>query len=344
MVYHWQSQQYRTSGVDDMVLLTKINEDAIVENLRKRYMDDQIFTYIGPVLVSVNPFKQLPYFTNKQVDQYQGAASYENPPHIYALADTMYRNMVIDSEGQCVIISGESGAGKTVAAKYIMAYIAQVSGGGPRVQHVKDVILESNTILEAFGNAKTVRNNNSSRFGKYVEIQFSRGGVPEGGRISNFLLEKSRVVSQSPNERNFHIFYQVCYGASPEMKKELGVANPDYYSYLNQSGVYKKAMTVMGMSEDEQTQFLRVVMGVLHMGMITFVEKGNYAVVEDEQSFFVSEDVLASHVCLVVNPLIPAFLREERLLTRAEKKRSISRGLGTVAVVACPARCGRGGN
>ncbi|KAH6939267.1 hypothetical protein HPB50_016739 [Hyalomma asiaticum] len=192
---------------------------------------------------------------------------------------------------------GESGAGKTVAAKYIMAYIAQVSGGGPRVQHVKDVILESNTILEAFGNAKTVRNNNSSRFGKYVEIQFSRGGVPEGGRISNFLLEKSRVVSQSPNERNFHIFYQVCYGASPEMKKELGVANPDYYGYLNQSGVYKmegtndahdfqetlKAMTVMGMSEDEQTQFLRVVMGVLHMGMITFVEKGNYAVVEDEQ-------------------------------------------------------------
>ncbi|KAL1420915.1 hypothetical protein MTO96_004288 [Rhipicephalus appendiculatus] len=271
MVYHWQSQQYRTSGVDDMVLLTKITEDAIVENLRKRYMDDQIFTYIGPVLVSVNPFKQLPYFTNKQVDQYQGAASYENPPHIYALADTMYRNMIIDSEGQCVIISGESGAGKTVAAKYIMAYIAQVSGGGPRVQHVKDVILESNTILEAFGNAKTVRNNNSSRFGKYVEIQFSRGGVPEGGRISNFLLEKSRVVSQSPNERNFHIFYQVCYGASPEMKSCIS---------LNSS---QKAMTVMGMSEEEQTQFLRVVMGVLHMGMITFVEKGNYAVVEDEQ-------------------------------------------------------------
>ncbi|CAN8005135.1 unnamed protein product, partial [Ixodes hexagonus] len=193
--------------------------------------------------------------------------------------------------------SGESGAGKTVAAKYIMSYIAQVSGGGPRVQHVKDVILESNTILEAFGNAKTVRNNNSSRFGKYVEIQFSRGGTPEGGRISNFLLEKSRVVSQSSLERNFHIFYQVCYGASPEMKKNLGVANPDYYTYLNQSGVYKlegtndahdfqetlKAMTVMGMSEDEQTQFLHVVMGVLHMGMITFVEKGNYAVVEDDQ-------------------------------------------------------------
>ncbi|KAH7963013.1 hypothetical protein HPB52_019219 [Rhipicephalus sanguineus] len=192
-------------------------------------------------------------------------------------------------------MKGESGAGKTVAAKYIMAYIAQVSGGGPRVQHVKDVILESNTILEAFGNAKTVRNNNSSRFGKYVEIQFSRGGVPEGGRISNFLLEKVPVFACF----DIRLVRLMLVRTAPnkEVPKELGVANPDYYSYLNQSGVYKvegtndahdfqetlKAMTVMGMSEDEQTQFLRVVMGVLHMGMITFVEKGNYAVVEDEQ-------------------------------------------------------------
>lgn len=297
MVYHWQSHQYRTSGVDDMVLLTKITEDSIVENLRKRYMEDQIFTYIGPVLVSVNPFKELPYFTNKQVEQYQGAASYENPPHIYALADNMYRNMIIDTESQCVIISGESGAGKTVAAKYIMSYISQVSGGGPRVQHVKDVILESNTILEAFGNAKTVRNNNSSRFGKYVEIQFSNGGIPEGGKISTFLLEKSRVVSHSANERNFHIFYQLCYGATPEMQKALGISTPDYYTYLNQSGAYKvegtndahdfqetlRAMTVMGLNEEEQTNFLQVVMGVLHMGMVTFVEKNNYAVVDDDQ-------------------------------------------------------------
>ncbi|KAG0427838.1 hypothetical protein HPB47_025125 [Ixodes persulcatus] len=104
-VYHWQSHQYRTSGVDDMVLLPKVSEESIVDNLRKRYLEDQIFTYIGPVLVSVNPFKQLPYFTGKQVEQYQGAAFYENPPHVYALADNMYRNMVIDSEKQCVIIS-----------------------------------------------------------------------------------------------------------------------------------------------------------------------------------------------------------------------------------------------
>ncbi|GBN29920.1 Unconventional myosin-Ie [Araneus ventricosus] len=209
-VYHWQSHHIKHSGVDDMVLLTKITEPAIVENLKKRYLDDQIFTYIGPVLISVNPFKQMPYFTEREIEQYQGAASYENPPHIYALSDNMYRNMLIDNESQCVIISGESGAGKTVAAKYIMSYVSQVSGGGSRVQNTKEIILESNPLLEAFGNAKTVRNNNSSRFGKYIEIQFSRGGEPEGGKVSNFLLEKSRVVNQNANGRNFHIFYQLC--------------------------------------------------------------------------------------------------------------------------------------
>ncbi|XP_026072490.1 unconventional myosin-Ie-like [Carassius auratus] len=132
--YHWQSHNVKQSGVDDMVLLSKINEDAIVENLKKRYMDDFIFTYIGPVLISINPFKQMPYFGEREIEMYQGAAQYENPPHIYALADNMYRNMMIDRENQCVIISGESGAGKTVAAKYIMSYISKVSGGGPRVQ------------------------------------------------------------------------------------------------------------------------------------------------------------------------------------------------------------------
>ncbi|KAK1897332.1 Unconventional myosin-If [Dissostichus eleginoides] len=135
--YHWQSQNVKQSGVDDMVLLSKITEDAIVDNLKKRYMDDYIFTYIGPVLISINPFKQMPYFTDREVELYQGAAQYENPPHIYALSDYMYRNMMIDAENQCVIISGESGAGKTVAAKYIMGYISKVSGGGSKVQMIE---------------------------------------------------------------------------------------------------------------------------------------------------------------------------------------------------------------
>uniref|UniRef100_A0AAQ5WXT3 Osteoclast-stimulating factor 1 n=1 Tax=Amphiprion ocellaris TaxID=80972 RepID=A0AAQ5WXT3_AMPOC len=292
--YHWQSQNVKQSGVDDMVLLSKITEDAIVENLKKRYMDDYIFTYIGPVLISVNPFKQMPYFTDREIELYQGAAQYENPPHIYALTDNMYRNMMIDGENQCVIISGESGAGKTVAAKYIMGYISKVSGGGSKVQHVKDIILQSNPLLEAFGNAKTVRNNNSSRFGKYFEIQFSRGGEPDGGKISNFLLEKSRVVSQNESERNFHIYYQLIEGANTQQKEGLGIMTPDYYYYLNQSGTYKvdgtndskdfqetmEAMQVIGIPGDIQTQVLQIIAGILHLGNISFIEAGNYGQVE----------------------------------------------------------------
>ncbi|KAM9183480.1 unconventional myosin-Ie isoform 1-T1 [Dugong dugon] len=295
--YHWQSHNVKHSGVDDMVLLSKISENAIVENLKKRYMDDYIFTYIGAVLISVNPFKQMPYFGEKEIEMYQGAAQYENPPHIYALADNMYRNMMIDRENQCVIISGESGAGKTVAAKYIMSYVSRVSGGGPKVQHVKDIILQSNPLLEAFGNAKTVRNNNSSRFGKYFEIQFSPGGEPDGGKISNFLLEKSRVVMRNPGERSFHIFYQLIEGASAEQKHSLGITSMDYYYYLSLSGSYKvddiddrrefqetlHAMNVIGIFAEEQTLVLQIVAGVLHLGNISFKEVGNYAAVESEE-------------------------------------------------------------
>ncbi|XP_075300393.1 unconventional myosin-If isoform X2 [Opisthocomus hoazin] len=281
-----------------MVLLSKISEEAIVENLKKRFMDDYIFTYIGPVLISVNPFKQMPYFTDLEIELYQGAAQYENPPHIYALSDNMYRNMLIDGENQCVIISGESGAGKTVAAKYIMGYISKVSGGGEKVQHVKDIILQSNPLLEAFGNAKTVRNNNSSRFGKYFEIQFSRGGEPDGGKISNFLLEKSRVVSQNECERNFHIYYQLIEGASQEQRQNLGIMSPDYYYYLNQSDTYRvegtddrsdfhetmNAMQVIGIRGEDQQLVLQIVAGILHLGNISFREEGNYAWVENSDS------------------------------------------------------------
>uniref|UniRef100_A0A672NLS1 Osteoclast-stimulating factor 1 n=1 Tax=Sinocyclocheilus grahami TaxID=75366 RepID=A0A672NLS1_SINGR len=279
--YHWQSHNVKQSGVDDMVLLSKINEDAIVENLKKRYMDDFIFTYIGPVLISVNPFKQMPYFGEKEIEMYQGAAQYENPPHIYALADNMYRNMMIDRENQCVIISKV-----TFNFKFLKKYL----------YHVKDIILQSNPLLEAFGNAKTVRNNNSSRFGKYVEIQFSSGGEPDGGKISNFLLEKSRVVMRNPGERSFHIFYQVRM-RTRDQKSSLGITKLDYYSYLNQSGSYKvddindkhdfqetlHAMDVIGISGMDRTLVLQIVAGILHLGNIGFKEAGNYAAVENDE-------------------------------------------------------------
>ncbi|CAI9730947.1 unconventional myosin-Ie-like isoform X1 [Octopus vulgaris] len=295
--HHWQSHNVHNAGVDDMVLLQKISVPAISENLKKRLKEKIIYTYIGPVLISVNPFQQLQIFTDKHVDMYERAASYENPPHIYALTDNMYRNMLIESENQCVIISGESGAGKTVAAKLIMNYIVKVSGGSAAVEKVKEIILESNPLLESFGNAKTVRNNNSSRFGKYVQIQFGRGGVPEGGKISNFLLEKSRVVSQNVDERNFHIFYQLCFGASEDQKEDLGIVKPEYYYYLNQSGVYDiddtddvkdfketmHAMDVMGISQKYKGNILTLTAAILHLGNISFYEEGNYALVTNNE-------------------------------------------------------------
>uniref|UniRef100_A0A8D2DGK8 Myosin IF n=1 Tax=Sciurus vulgaris TaxID=55149 RepID=A0A8D2DGK8_SCIVU len=286
--FHWQSHNVKQSGVDDMVLLPQITEDAIVGNLRKRFMDDYIFTYIGSVLISVNPFKQMPYFTDREIDLYQGAAQYENPPHIYALTDNMYRNMLIDCENQCVIISGESGAGKTVAAKYIMGYISKVSGGGREGpgEHVKDIILQSNPLR--FVSLSTPPG------GKYFEIQFSRGGEPDGGRISNFLLEKSRVVMQNENERNFHIYYQVCWMGLAGAAAEPGLMTPDYYYYLNRSDTYKvdgtddrsdfsetlSAMQVIGIPPSVQQLVLQLVAGILHLGNISFCEEGNYARVE----------------------------------------------------------------
>ncbi|KAK0425813.1 hypothetical protein QR680_009401 [Steinernema hermaphroditum] len=296
--FHWQSKvNTQNVGVEDMVLLSRLNDSAIVDNLKKRFMANQIFTYIGPVLISVNPFKEMSYFGEKHMELYQGATQYENPPHIYALADSMYRNMYIDNENQCVIISGESGAGKTVAAKYIMNYISKSSGGGQRVQHVKEVILKSNPLLEAFGNSATVRNWNSSRFGKYVEIVFGRGGEPIGGRISNFLLEKSRVVSLNSGERNFHVFYQLLSGADQTLRENLGLSTFDYYNYLNQSSLsviegtddareFREtlhAMSVVGIDDERQVQILQLVAAVLHLGNVGFVEQRNYAAVENEQ-------------------------------------------------------------
>ncbi|KAI8803169.1 P-loop containing nucleoside triphosphate hydrolase protein, partial [Cladochytrium replicatum] len=261
-----------------------------------RLMSDLIYTYI------VNPYKKLPYFTEKEIEQYHGAASYEHPPHIYAVADKMFQSMITDEENQCVIISGESGAGKTESAKLIMNYIAAVSGKGGSlnnvVEGVKRIILESNPLLESFGNAKTLRNNNSSRFGKYFEINFNRGGLPLGGKISNFLLEKSRVVGPSVGERNFHVFYQIAKAASSTQQEELGMMAPENFYYLNISREYladgiddkeeyaamRQAMNVCKISSADQTSIFEILAAILHLGNIRFHEDGNNAVVSDRQT------------------------------------------------------------
>ncbi|GET92195.1 myosin IB heavy chain, putative [Leishmania tarentolae] len=231
-------EQRETVGVEDLVLLPQISEKAITDDLSVRHHEDLIYTNIGSVLLVVNPFKEIQGLYNDAHMQFYrhsgrlGGARYtvlegQEPgdaalggPHIFALAEETYRSMVSEEENQCVIISGESGAGKTETSKHIMHYISAVSGNTKDMQRVKRIILESNPLLEAFGNAKTLRNDNSSRFGKFLEIYFDIRGGPVGGHLSHFLLEKSRVSSQQVGECNFHIFYQVCAGAAAELQAD----------------------------------------------------------------------------------------------------------------------------
>ncbi|XP_074636310.1 unconventional myosin-Ic-like [Acropora palmata] len=275
-------------GVQDFVLLEDFrSEDAFLENLRKRYQSDLIYTYIGTVVVSVNPYKNLPIYSQDVIDKYRGENLYELPPHIYAISDTAYRSMKEERVDQCVLISGESGSGKTEASKKILEYLAAISTHSVDVKRIKDRLLESNPVLEAFGNARTNRNDNSSRFGKYMDIQFDFKGSPVGGHIINYLLEKSRVVHQAKGERNFHIFYQLLQGGNDELLESLDLErDTSTYFYLNQGGNthietlddianfkhVKKALSTIEFTENEQTSLFAIIASVIHLGMVNFLE------------------------------------------------------------------------
>uniref|UniRef100_A0A8D2IWB1 Myosin IB n=1 Tax=Varanus komodoensis TaxID=61221 RepID=A0A8D2IWB1_VARKO len=204
-------------GVGDMVLLEPLTEESFISNLKQRFDHNEIYTYIGSVVISLNPYRLLPIYSPEKVEEYRNRNFYELRPHIFALSDEAYRSLRDQDKDQCILITGESGAGKTEASKLVMSYVAAVCGKGAEVNQVKEQLLQSNPVLEAFGNAKTVRNDNSSRFGKYMDIEFDFKGDPLGGVISNYLLEKSRVVKQPRGERNFHIFYQILSGGSEDL-------------------------------------------------------------------------------------------------------------------------------
>ncbi|MEE6511164.1 hypothetical protein FKM82_017625 [Ascaphus truei] len=180
-------------GVEDMIRLGDLNEAGIVHNLHIRYKDNNVYTYIGAILVAVNPYQELTLYNTEQIQRYRNRRIGELPPHIFALADAFFFNMKKNKMDQCCVISGESGAGKTESTKLMLQFLASASG---HHSWIEQQILEANPIMEAFGNAKTVRNDNSSRFGKYIEIHFSKEQAIEGARIEQFLLEKSRVCRQ----------------------------------------------------------------------------------------------------------------------------------------------------
>uniref|UniRef100_A0A8C3D7B4 Unconventional myosin-Ia n=1 Tax=Corvus moneduloides TaxID=1196302 RepID=A0A8C3D7B4_CORMO len=204
-------------AVGDLVLLDPLTEESLVQTLQERFRRHDIYTYIGNVVISVNPYQSLPLYTPEKVEEYHNCSFFAVKPHIFAIADDAYRSLRDRDRDQCILITGESGAGKTEASKLVMSFVAAVSSKGEEVNKVKEQLLQSNPVLEAFGNAKTVRNDNSSRFGKYMDIEFDFKGEPLGGVISNYLLEKSRIVRHVKGERNFHIFYQLLAGASPEL-------------------------------------------------------------------------------------------------------------------------------
>ncbi|XP_035265212.1 unconventional myosin-Ib isoform X8 [Anguilla anguilla] len=271
-------------GVGDMVLLEPLTEESFIENLKKRFDHNEIYTYIGSVVISINPYRSLPIFTPDKVEEYRNRNFYELSPHIYALADEAYRSLRDQDKDQCILITGESGAGKTEASKLVMSYVAAVCGKGQEVNKVKEQLLQSNPVLEAFGNAKTVRNDNSSRFGKYMDIEFDFKGDPLGGVISNYLLEKSRVVKQPRGERNFHIFYQLLSGAPEDTLKKLKL-DRDFskYNYLSLDSAVvnglddaacfrtvRNAMQIVGFMEDEVQSVLELVAAVLKLGNIEF--------------------------------------------------------------------------
>uniref|UniRef100_A0A8C2L6P0 Myosin IHb n=1 Tax=Cyprinus carpio TaxID=7962 RepID=A0A8C2L6P0_CYPCA len=273
-------------GIQDFVLLDAYtSETAFMDNLRKRFNENLIYTYIGTLLVSVNPYKELGIYTKKQMDIYMGVNFFELPPHIFALADNVYRTMISETNNHFILISGESGAGKTEASKKVLQFYAVCCPSTRLLDNVRDRLLLSNPVLEAFGNAKTLKNDNSSRFGKYMDIQFDHHGSAVGGHILSYLLEKSRVVHQNHGERNFHIFYQLVEGGEDELLRWLGLErNCQKYRYLIQGECAKvssindksdwktvqKALTIIEFSEKDIEHLFAIIASVLHLGNVHF--------------------------------------------------------------------------
>eukprot|EP00730_Choanoeca_flexa_P005620 TRINITY_DN11985_c2_g3_i1.p1 TRINITY_DN11985_c2_g3~~TRINITY_DN11985_c2_g3_i1.p1 ORF type:complete len:1067 (+),score=311.13 TRINITY_DN11985_c2_g3_i1:157-3201(+) len=285
-------QRTEDAGVGDAILLEPVSEDTFMDNLKLRFSNGYCYTYIGEVVVSVNPYRDLGIYGDEKIKEYRSREMYERAPHIFALADAAYRTMKRLSQDTCIVISGESGAGKTEASKIIMKYIAKVTNPSKQseVERVKDMLLKSNAVLEAFGNARTNRNDNSSRFGKYMDIVFDFKGDPIGGHIQNYLLEKARVVGQQEGERNFHVFYQLLTGASDGDLSRMGLQrDATKYRFANggKTVVVKKindksdyrdaceAMRSIGFNPVLQTLVWNIVAAVLHLGSIEFDPKGD---------------------------------------------------------------------
>lgn len=314
---------------DDMAELTHLNEASVVHNLHMRYQADLIYTYSGLFLVTVNPYCTLPIYSNEYIKMYKGRSREDTKPHIYAMADGAFRSLVEEGENQSILVTGESGAGKTENTKKVIQYLAAVAtsetpgarSGVRQLANLSQQILRANPILESFGNAQTVRNNNSSRFGKFIRIEFMRSGQIAGAFIDWYLLEKSRVVKLNATERNYHIFYQLLRGSDQRMKADflLDGLEVEDFSYLKQgndiiAGVSDQdewnslieAFHVMGFSEQEQLAILRTVSAILHLGNVTVMKESRGA---DQASLTSDAQAQAEKVCHLLGIPTDAFIK-----------------------------------
>uniref|UniRef100_A0AAX7SGB4 Myosin VC n=1 Tax=Astatotilapia calliptera TaxID=8154 RepID=A0AAX7SGB4_ASTCA len=276
-------------GENDLTALSYLHEPAVLHNLKVRFVESRIiYTYCGIILVALNPYKQLPIYGDAIIHAYSGQNMGDMDPHIFAVAEEAYKQMARNHKNQSIIVSGESGAGKTVSARYAMRYFAVVSKSANKTR-VEDKVLASNPITEAIGNAKTTRNDNSSRFGKYTEISFDRKYRIIGANMRTYLLEKSRVVFQAENERNYHIFYQICSCADSPAFKNLRLQSADKFNYTCMGGDItiegvndkkdleetRQTFSLLGLKEDFQSDVFKVLAAILHLGNVEIKNIGD---------------------------------------------------------------------
>ncbi|XP_066140635.1 myosin heavy chain, muscle isoform X32 [Euwallacea fornicatus] len=280
---------------EDMSNLTYLNDASVLHNLKQRYYAKLIYTYSGLFCVAINPYKRFPVYTNRCAKLYRGKRRNEVPPHIFAISDGAYVNMLTNHENQSMLITGESGAGKTENTKKVIAYFATVGASTKKPTEeqqkkgtLEDQVVQTNPVLEAFGNAKTVRNDNSSRFGKFIRIHFGPTGKLAGADIETYLLEKARVISQQSLERSYHIFYQIMSGAVAGLKDMCFLSN-DIYDYNSVSqgkitingvddgeeiGLTDQAFDILGFTQEEKNDIYKITASVMHMGTLKFKQRG----------------------------------------------------------------------
>ncbi|KAH8664322.1 P-loop containing nucleoside triphosphate hydrolase protein [Xylariales sp. PMI_506] len=325
---------------DDLTNLSHLNEPAVLQAIRLRYFQKEIYTYSGIVLIATNPFARVDsLYVPGMVQVYAGKQRATQAPHLFAIAEEAFADMLRDQKNQTIVVSGESGAGKTVSAKYIMRYFAtrespdnpgsRSKKGAESMSKTEEQILATNPIMEAFGNAKTTRNDNSSRFGKYIEIMFDDKTNIIGAKIRTYLLERSRLVFQPLKERNYHIFYQLVAGATEAERKELSLLPVEQFDYLNQGnapvidGVDDKAefeatkasLTTIGVDQTQQSGIFKLLAGLLHLGNVKITASRNDSVLPPDEPSLVK-------ACAILGIDATNFAKwivKKQLITRGEK-------------------------